>query len=323
MRVFVLFTFLFVILFSLFPQSSMETQLVFDDEKFKIIQFTDLHYSTISNKKQNDSTLYLIKELILKEKPDLVVFTGDVVVFGPPTQGWDEVLQTVIDLKTPYVVTFGNHDGEGDFSNEELLEYIKKKPYNITFDEDESISGSGNCSFVVRSSDKKESKWALYFFDSHAYSDNSKVGGYGWVKHDQIQWYIDRSNEINENSESTIPALAFFHIPFHEYEIVRNRASTIGNKTEGVCHPAINSGLFTAFVDQKDVKGVFVGHDHNNDFVGELNGILLTYGRKSGYAPAYDEILERGARVIELYESDTKFKTYITTLEGEEFEYTF
>lgn len=308
---------------NIFPQSNIDPLLMFEEEKFKIMQFTDLHYSNESNKKQNDSTLVLIKKLILKEKPNLVVFTGDVVVYGSILEGWDEVLQPVIDLKVPYVVTFGNHDDEGGYSNEELLSYIKTKPYNITYDEDTSLPGSGNCSFTIRSSDRLEDKWSLFFFDSHSYSQNSNVGGYDWIKHDQIQWYIDKSNQISKKNEKTIPALAFLHIPLPEYHVVRNQDSTIGNKTEGVCAPVINSGLYSAFFNQRDVKGVFSGHDHNNDYVGELNGILLGYGRKSGFAPAYEEILERGARVVELDENSSILKTYITTLDGEEFEYTF
>ena len=323
MRSFILFFLLFVKLMNLFPQSNVNPLLLFVEEKFKIIQFTDLHYSNESNKKQNDSTLFLMKELILKEKPNLVVFTGDVVVFGSILEGWDDVLQPIIDLEVPYVVTFGNHDDEGGFSNEELLSYIETKPYNITYDEDKSLSGSGNCSFTICSSDRLEDKWSLYFFDSHDYSDNSNVDGYGWIKHDQIQWYIDKSNQISKKNKKTIPGLAFFHIPLPEYHVVRNQSSTIGNKTEGVSSPKINSGLYSAFLVQNDVKGVFVGHDHNNDYVDELNGILLGYGRKSGYTPAYEEILDRGARVIELFENSSTFKTYITTVGGEEFEYSF
>lgn len=51
--------------------------------------------------------------------------------------------------------------------------------------------------------------------------------------------------------------------------------------------------------------GVFVGHDHDNDFIGIDKGIALGYGRVTG-ADAYGE-LTRGARIIELYEDQFKF----------------
>ena len=72
-----------------------------------------------------------------------------------------------------------------------------------------------------------------------------------------------------------------------------------------------------------DVLGIFAGHDHNNDFVGSLTGICLGYGRKTGYASAYHEILERGARVIELHENEKKFDTYVRTLSGTSLNFSF
>lgn len=62
--------------------------------------------------------------------------------------------------------------------------------------------------------------------------------------------------------------------------------------------------------------GVFAGHDHDNDYVGINKRILLGYGRVTG-ADAYGELI-RGARIIELYEGEFKFDTWIATLSGRE-----
>ena len=54
--------------------------------------------------------------------------------------------------------------------------------------------------------------------------------------------------------------------------------------------------------------GVFVGHDHDNNYVGLHKNIALGFGQVTG-ADAYGE-LERGGRVIELYENKPNtFKT--------------
>ncbi len=37
----------------------------------------------------------------------------------------------------------------------------------------------------------------------------------------------------------------------------------------------------------EDIKAIFVGHDHSNDFGGFYKGIELAFGRKSGYG-GYD-----------------------------------
>ncbi len=65
----------------------------------------------------------------------------------------------------------------------------------------------------------------------------------------------------------------------------------------------MNTRLFDAIVEKNNIKHVFVGHDHNNDYGGTLNGIELAYGRKTGhggYGPPQG--MQRGARVIKLHE---------------------
>ncbi|KAF9600707.1 hypothetical protein IFM89_011378 [Coptis chinensis] len=41
----------------------------------------------------------------------------------------------------------------------------------------------------------------------------------------------------------------------------------------GHCSASINSSFFASLLEAGDVKAVFTGHDHLNDFCGELNGI--------------------------------------------------
>jgi len=261
-----------------------------------------------------------MKTLIKEEKPDLVIITGDIVVSKPSGKAWKKVVQPMTELNVPFAVTFGNHDTETDQTTREILKNLMQNPLNVTINEDESLSGSGNCSLVIKSSDNEKDRWILYLFDSHAYSGIEQVKGYDWIKNDQIQWYRNRSDSLKKNNGTPLPALAFFHIPLPEFECVRKQESTVGNNSEIVHSPSLNSGLFASFIEKNDVKGVFVGHDHNNDFVGQLYGIMLGYGRKTGYVPAHQEILERGGRVIELFEDSLMFNTYIRTLSGKFFE---
>ena len=61
-----------------------------------------------------------------------------------------------------------------------------------------------------------------------------------------------------------------------------------------------------------DVLGVFVGHDHTNDFIGDLFGIKLGYARNIGYGTYGKAGFARGARVFSISESDTShFKTWM------------
>ena len=52
---------------------------------------------------------------------------------------------------------------------------------------------------------------------------------------------------------------------------------------EVVSSPGLNSGLFTTLFSARDVKALLVGHDHSNDFCGDLFGIKLCYGGGIGY----------------------------------------
>jgi len=318
--------FIYSILAVLWAISAYSEQPVlrFKNHKFKIVQFTDLHL--ISGKEfaqRNDSTYMLMRHVIKAENPDLVVLTGDVVVSGGAAQVWEEVLQPMTEAKVPFAVTFGNHDTETDLSKASTLKLIQKNKFNLTYNADRKLSGVGNCSLPILSSEGKAMPWAIYLFDSHAYPKDTIMGTYDWIKNDQIQWYRKQSKASADKQGKVVPALAFFHIPLPEYEYVRNQKSTLGSIEESVCSPSINSGLFSSFVEMGDVLGVFVGHDHNDDYVGTAANICLGYGRKTGYASAYHEILERGARVIELYENEKKFDTHIRTLSGNCLEYSF
>ena len=48
------------------------------------------------------------------------------------------------------------------------------------------------------------------------------------------------------------------------------------------------------------LRGVFVGHDHINDYEGTLHGIRLCYGRGSGYQCYGLEGYAKGARIIDI-----------------------
>jgi hypothetical protein len=64
-----------------------------------------------------------------------------------------------------------------------------------------------------------------------------------------------------------------------------------------------------------DVMGTFVGHDHVNDFTGNLYGIRLAYGRATGYNTYGRAGMARGARVIRLTKGVHAFRTWLR-LEG-------
>lgn len=305
--------------------SAQKPVLRFHDGDFKIMQITDLHLIERDDfKPLRDSTYTLIEDMIDAEKPDLVVLTGDCVIWCNAEQGWKELTDLFVKKGMPFTVTFGNHDEETDWNNARILDYLKDVPYCLSFDES-AVSGSGNCSIPVLSSEGDQVKWVLYMFDSHNNTKDRTMGYYDWIRHDQIDWYRERSDRYTAaNGGNPLPSLAFFHIPFEEFETMKSMFGKYGSFKENVCSPRVNSGLFSSFLDKRDVIGVFVGHDHNNDYLVDAGGrICLAFGRKTGYIPAYTELFDRGCRIINLHEDDHRFDTYIEDLNGQHYNYTF
>lgn len=223
-----------------------QRQLSFQNGKFKIVQFTDLHWTSGSPKCAE--TERTIRTILKSENPDIAILTGDIVTEAPAINGWMSVVEIFNNAKVPFVVTMGNHDAE----------------------------------HMAKDSICKQS-----------------------------------AHFASCNNGRPLPSLAFFHIPLLEYNELIGDGKTFGNDREGgVASSKVNSGIFASFLDRKDVMGVFAGHDHDNDYVGINKRILLGYGRVTG-ADAYGELI-RGARIIELYEGEFKFDTWIATLSGRE-----
>ncbi|MGV8135145.1 MAG: metallophosphoesterase family protein [Mangrovibacterium sp.] len=279
--------------------------------KFKIVQFTDVHFQYSSYR--SDSALMMMKEAVEEEKPDLVVLTGDVVCSKNTRLAWLALAQPFIDAKVPWAVILGNHDIEYELSGKQIMETIAGLPYSLTVNGPGDLSGNGNYILKIMSPDSLKAEALLYFLDSHSgFHPKGDLGSYEWVAFDQIRWYREKSKSMTEtNGGNPMPALAFFHIPLPEYKEILGKETTVGIREESVCSPDLNSGLYTAMLESKDVTGMFVGHDHNNNYIGCLRNICMAYGNASG-RQCYGKI-GRGYRVIELFENERKFNTWIRT----------
>jgi hypothetical protein len=281
------------------------------DGTFKIVQFTDIHLTY--NSPRSDSVIILIRTILEEEKPDLAIFTGDVVFSSNARLEWMQALQPVMDMKTPFAVTFGNHDDEFDMTRPQEIDLLSELPGNLTANGPDDIYGHCNYILNIGSSKSGDTRALIYCFDSNSYSTIEEVKGYGWIRFDQVGWYRQQSDILRkENNGIPLPALAFFHIPVPEYNDVIGQPTTLGLHKEGVSCPQINSGLFASMVEKGDVMGVFVGHDHDNNFIGIKNNICLAYGCKTGL-DCYGS-LPKGARIIVMYEGERKFKTWIRSL---------
>ena len=103
-----------------------------------------------------------------------------------------------------------------------------------------------------------------------------------------------------------------------EYVHLYNDYNFFGTKGEEICCWSVNTGLFGALKEQPTVEWVSCGHDHNNDYFGNYEGINLAYGRKTGYGcygPSWP--MKRGARVFEVTKDPYSIQTWVRADGGE------
>lgn len=283
--------------------------VAFRDGRLKIVQLTDIHWDPQS--KNCAQTAQTIEAVLALEKPDIAMLTGDVVTEKPGPEGWKAIIALLEKAQVPFTVMMGNHDAEV-MPKREIYDLLAQSPYFIGEKGPATIHGCGNYVVPVYGADHKTAKALLYCIDSNDYPESKDYGTYDWIHFDQVAWYRQTSARFTkENGGNPLPALAFFHIALPEYDAIPNNGTMLGEKNEGSGASKINSGLFASFIEMGDVMGAFVGHDHDNDFIGTHYQIALAYGRVTG-TDAYGD-LERGMRVIELKENERSFDTWVRT----------
>ncbi|MCH97328.1 putative inactive purple acid phosphatase, partial [Trifolium medium] len=201
----------------------------------------------------------------------------------------DAAFAPAIASNIPWVAVLGNHDQEGSLSREGVMKYIvgmKNTLAKLNPPEVHIIDGFGNYNLEVGgvqgTAFENKSVLNLYFLDSGDYSKVPAIRGYDWIKPSQQLWFERTSAKLRKAyikgpvpQKESAPGLAYFHIPLPEYASFDSSNFT-GVKLEpdggdnGISSASVNSGFFTTLVEAGDVKAVFVGHDHLNDFCGKL-----------------------------------------------------
>ncbi|MBQ3149749.1 MAG: metallophosphoesterase family protein [Clostridia bacterium] len=311
------------------------------DGKFKILQLTDIH----GIYKKAPDTIRLIEKALDSEKPDLIVFTGDQIkgyglsfLTGDKNvkvrQAIDNFLKPVSDRNIPFVATYGNHDPQVGLSFDEQLAIYKEYNGCITADSEYTYDAS-TFSVPVMTSDGSDTALQLYLI----YSGTSSSDGYEPVAPERVEWYRTVRDKLFEKHGRYIPSFVFQHIPVRETyelfdEVSKKHPDAIkafrthkgkyyklkdqysDGKIKLYEPPAvsdINTGEFDALTEKGDVVALFFGHDHQNNFYGNVRGVDLGYSPACGFGE-YGNGVERGVRVFEFDEKDVRnYKTRIVT----------
>ena len=81
---------------------------------------------------------------------DLVVFTGDQITGSPdPEETLRLLFAPVVEAGTPFTAVFGNHDEEGAWTREEMMNFITSQPNMIAEAGPENVKGVGNFAIEI------------------------------------------------------------------------------------------------------------------------------------------------------------------------------
>ena len=311
-----------------------------EDGNFKILQVADLQ----DNMQLNGSVKAFLREVLRQENPDLVVLTGDNISGGSCrtdfSKAWDykrceraidEFMSIFEEYGVPVAQVFGNHDDENALSKEELFDIYETYDCFIGTDEGDALYGCGTYNLPIYSSkDAEKMMYNLWLFDSNTYDE--ELGGYDYVHDDQVDWYVEKSNELKAaNGGTAVPSMVFQHIIVKEVidliesgesiegallhqdgrdYVFKDGVLKAGYLKEYPCPGTRPSRQFSSMVQQGDVVAMFFGHDHNNTFEVVHSGIDLVATPGMTFNSYSNE--DRGVRVININENDTS--TYETHL---------
>lgn len=261
----------------------------------------------------------------------------------PPTKMFASLMES---LGVYWAIAFGNHDTEAYsyHSREDISAYYMSEEINYASNTDahclfqrgpENVDGYGNYIINVKNSQGIISQ-SLIMIDSHSYIEGDYFGvkwRYDNIHENQINWYaqeitkLDAQNKAINANAPMLRSLAFFHIPLDEYRIAYlEYADNNKTSTENVIHKygiagetgkIVYSGsyeddMFETMLSLGSTQGIFVGHDHLNNFSLEYKGIRLTYGMSIdylAYAGIDKQTDQRGGTVITT-KADGSFDCY-------------
>lgn len=253
-----------------------------EDTVYSVLQITDVHI--LNDEKKDEKAFRDITKMMDVAKPDLIVITGDITSEADNLTAIKTFGAFMEKLEIPWAFVYGNHDAEGDADKDAIDEYLLSLEYCVYERGDPAITGHGNYYRNVTDASGKPIM-TLFMMDSNMYDEAN--GGYDHFHEDQIEWYKNTvqsiAEETNGDASKVVPSLAFFHIPMQEFKTAYDAAKKDGGKLFGYrfedeCPPIQDDQMFETMVELGSTKGVFVGHDHMNNYEVEYSGIRLCYG---------------------------------------------
>lgn len=260
-------------------------------KSYRVTVMTDTHLIP----EDYDDGFGSIVKLIRASEPDLAVFNGD-NIFGKNGKDLDfykKLDDFFVENGIKWTAVLGNHDGEyNSCGRKAIAEYLEKLPGTV-FETNPIGNRYGNFFF-----DTPVSGACLAFLDSGSLASvwqRLKSGfrsKYASLTKAQTEFYLQKA-------AGKRAVFLFIHIPLNEFEngyylavancnviygAVRENITAAGRLDrfgDVICSPAVNTGFFEAALKGGNLKAVFAGHDHLNDFAVDYKGVRLVQVQRS------------------------------------------
>ena len=296
-----------------------------EDGKFDILQMADIQFISAIG----ENSLQVMDATIASADPDLIVLTGDQIspeyLVG---QKWKakKILNQITSYfdgkKIPWTAEFGNHDGScGVISKREMLEIYQKSAYfiggleeNDQWDMYINEEEDTYCNYFIPVYDGDKVIHGVMLLDCAS----CLVGPYDGYTKGQIDFYNQMSEKYKDVEFSV-----YTHEPTEEFQtmydnrenkgIVPEFLGEIESPDDGKCYyptkdSDANEELRESLKANKNVKGIYVGHDHLSNFAGVYNmsddySVLLAYGRMSSYGYSEWKYFMTSAKKRKIYKN--------------------
>ena len=317
------------------------------DGKFVILQVSDAQDMHIPRR----GMFKMLDKFYDKINPDLIVLTGDNIlgnhINDAPIGNRKNVktkkgtlkrmkkalgylLNPIEKRKIPFAFVYGNHDDMNCISKKEQAEIYGSYGYCVLYNLKNDNIDCDTYNIPIYSSSSDKLAYNIRMLDSAGADDNGN-NCFEYVKPETIEWYENKSKELEKENGSPVMSLMFQHIPVPQtkelfvecdekdklavkgrdgkfYKLDENKAS--GFAFEYAETTSEDFGQLDAIRRRGDVCALVFGHDHLNCFTAEIDGVNIIQTPGASFR-SYGNMVSRGVRVFELDENDTSaFKTY-------------
>lgn len=296
-----------------------------EDGKFRILMVSDIHGGVGYDEMR---TVRAMQALVDHTAPHLVLLGGDIAGPGSIHVANQEELKVLLDglvspmeqAGIPWAHVYGNHDDNFGLCNADQQPVYERYPNCLSKHSPAGVSGVSNYVLPVWDTEGKSILFNVFGLDTHhGMPEFRKEFGMAEgvqpieptglenedespLRFDQVNWYYQTSRAMEDYAGHKIPALMYMHFPLPEHRMVamhREECGFEGTQMSPICCSKLNSGLFSACLQRGDVKAIFCGHDHKNDFSGVYCGVQLGFDGYLSYCACHVEAL-RGGRLFEI-----------------------